>query len=150
MEKSAGAIIFRNQGDQVLFLLLHYPNRSSRVKREHWDFSKGHIEKGENEVDAAKREIKEETGLADIKILDGFQEIIKYYFTVGKKTIFKTVIFYLAETKTKDIKISDEHVGFKWLPYKEALKQLTFSKPKNILKKASGFLLDSKGVKIIK
>ena len=141
MEKSAGAIIFRNQGDQVLFLLLHYPNRSSRVKREHWDFSKGHIEKGENEVDAAKREIEEETGLSDIKIIDGFEEIIKYYFTVGKKTIFKTVIFYLAETKTKDIKISDEHVGFIWLPYEESLKKLTYKNARNIIKKAKEFLL---------
>lgn len=141
MEKSAGAVIFRKQEGQTLFLLLHYPNRSSKAKREHWDFSKGHIEKGENDADAAKREIIEETGLDDIKIISGFQKIIKYYFTVAPhKTIFKTVVFYLAETKIKDVKISDEHIGFKWLSYKEALKQLTFEKPKNILKKANSFL----------
>jgi len=141
IEKSAGAIIFRREGDQTLFLLLHYPTRSPRAKREHWDFSKGHIEKGEEDADTVKREVREETGLEDIKIINGFQERIKYYFTATpRRTIFKTVVFYLAETKTKDVKISEEHIGFKWLSYEEALKQLTFEKPKNVLKKAGDFL----------
>ena len=158
VEHSAGAVIFRKENDQTLFLLLHYPTRAKRrvrdegklqgrqtsstnSKREHWDFSKGHIEKGEKDADTVKREVREETGLEDIKIISGFQERIKYYFTVApRRTIFKTVVFYLAETKTKDVKISKEHIGFKWLSYEEASKQLTFEKPKNILKKANQFL----------
>lgn len=146
MEKSAGAIIFRKEAGQTLFLLLHYPTRAKRrvtdSKKEHWDFPKGHIEKGEKDTDTVKREVREETGLEDIKIINGFQERIKYYFTATpQKIIFKTVVFYLAETKVKAVKISEEHIDFKWLPYEEALKQLTFGKPKNILKKANEFIL---------
>src|SRR3989344_3491519 len=143
MERSAGAVIFRKepfespQGKKTKFfyLLLHYPTRSPKSKKAHWDFPKGHIEKEETETETVKREVREETGLGDINIIYGFKERIKYYFTAKEKTIFKTVVFYLAETKTKSVKISKEHIGFKWLPYNEALKQLTFQKPKDILRK---------------
>jgi len=142
VEKSAGAIIFRKEGSRTLFLLLHYPVRSLKAKKEYWDFPKGHIEKGETIEDTVKREVQEETGLTDIKLKEGFQVKIKYYLTTkeGEK-VLKTVIFLLAETKTKDIKISEEHVDFIWLPYEEALKKLIFKNARNILGKASEFLL---------
>jgi len=56
--------------------------------------------------------------------------------------VFKIVTFYLAETKTKEVKISFEHIGYKWLPYEQALEQLTFKKAKEILKKTNDFLLE--------
>ncbi|MDO8663561.1 MAG: diadenosine tetraphosphate hydrolase, partial [Candidatus Wildermuthbacteria bacterium] len=71
----------------------------------------------------------------------GFKEFIKYFFRIENKNIFKTVVFYLAGTKTKKIKISSEHIGFEWLPYEKALEQLTFKNAKNILEKANEFLL---------
>jgi len=148
IEKSAGAVIFRKQPfdatqgkkDTVEYLLLHYAAR-------HWDLAKGHIEKGEKPEEAARREVKEETGIRDIEFIPGFQETIKYFYKrdnlpAGRqvKTFLKTVVFFLAETKTKKVKISYEHQGFKWLPYKEALAQLTFKNAKNVLKKANEYL----------
>lgn len=138
LEKSAGAIIFR-KNKEIKYLLLHYPS-SAKSKKDYWDFPKGHIEKGEKEIETVKREVKEETGLEDIKIIEGFKEWIKYFFRFKKKTIFKIVTFYLAETKEKEIKISGEHIGYEWLPYKEALKQLTFNNAKEILQKVHQFL----------
>lgn len=137
-EKSAGAIIFHNNRE-VEFLLLHYPS-NSKSEKEYWDLPKGHIEKGEKEVDTVRREVWEETGLGDIEIIDGFKEINEYFFKFGGKTIFKTVIFYLAEVKTKDIKISSEHIGYKWLPQGAAIEALTFENAKKILRKANEFL----------
>jgi len=46
----------------------------------------------------------------------------------------------LAETKTKDVKVSFEHLGYEWLTYQEALKKLTFKNAKEILKKANDYL----------
>jgi len=46
----------------------------------------------------------------------------------------------LAEAETEEVKISPEHIGYKWLPYDEALIQLTFKNAKEILKKADNFL----------
>lgn len=137
-EKSAGAVIFRREDGKIYYLLLHYG-------AGHWDFVKGHVEKGESEKETARRETEEETGIKDLKFMEGFKEWIKYFFkkSYGKKKgplVFKIVDFFLAETKTKKIKLSFEHQGFKWLPFEESLNQLTFEKAKDILEKAHKFL----------
>lgn len=142
VEKSAGAIIFIKEGEDRLFLLLRYPS-SSRIQKEYWDLPKGHIEKGEKLEDTAKREIEEETGLTDIKFAKGFKETIRYFFKFEDKNILKFVTFYLAETKTKDVKISEEHLDYKWLPYSPALKQLTYKNARDTIKKANEFLFQN-------
>jgi len=133
IEKSAGAVIFRKEAGKIFYLLLHYQSG-------HWDFPKGIIEKGEKLEETVKREVKEETGLEDIEFFSGFKEAIKYFYRLKGRTVFKIVTFFLARTKTKKIKISREHIGYKWLPYKKALGQLTFKNAKEILKKANDFL----------
>lgn len=140
VEKSAGAVVFRKERNKIFYLLLHYPS-SNRSARDYWDFPKGHIEKGEREIETAKREIQEETGLDDIKFIEGFKEGIKYFFRFGSKNVLKFVTFYLAETKTKEVKISFEHSGYEWFPYEEAFKRLSFKNAKDILEKANNFLL---------
>lgn len=139
LEKSAGAVIFI-KNKEIKYLLLHYPS-SSRAAKNYWDFPKGHIEKGEKEIETANREIKEETGIEDLKFVKGFKEWIKYFFRFRGKAIFKIVTFYLAETKTKEVKISAEHIGYKWLCYDDAIKQLGFKNAKEILKSANSFLV---------
>lgn len=143
-EKSAGAIIYRIEEGEPRYLLLHYPSG-------HWEFAKGHIEKNEKPGVAARREIEEETGIKDIRIIPGFKEYAKYFFRKNyhltgeaKKRapwVFKLVVFYLAETKTKDVKISSEHKGFLWLPHEQAVKRLTYKNAKNLLKQAHEFIM---------
>jgi bis(5'-nucleosidyl)-tetraphosphatase len=140
IERSAGAVIFRKEDGKNQFLLLRYPSSEHRSEKDYWDLPKGHIEKGESESDAAKREVREETGLGDIIIIPGFKETIKYFFRWEDKDILKFVTFYLAETKTKEVTISEEHTGFDWLPHQEALKRLSFKNAKEIIKKADRFL----------
>lgn len=143
-EKSAGAVIFRTENGKPLYLLLRYFSG-------HWEFAKGHIEKGESNEETVKREVKEETGIKEIKIIPGFKEYVKYFFRASyglkaeekKKApwIFKLVVFYLAKTEETEVKISQEHKDFIWLPYEEALKKLTYKNAKEILKKAHNHLL---------
>lgn len=146
-EKSAGAIIYRIEEGKPCYLLLRYLSG-------HWEFAKGHIEDGEKPEIAARREIREETGIEDIKIIPGFKEYAKYFFRKSynltgeaRKTapwVFKSVIFYLAETKTKNVKISHEHKDFLWLPYEQAVKRLTYKNAKNLLKKAHNHAMGQK------
>jgi len=139
VERSAGAIIFRKEKGKIYYLLLNYA-AIGKIEKTYWGFSKGHIKKGEKAIKTIKREVAEETGIKDLKFIEGFKEIEKYFFKHKNKTIFKVVFYLLAETKTKEVKISWEHIGYKWLPYEEALEQLTFKNAKEILKKANGFL----------
>ena len=138
-EKSAGAVIFRKEGNKIYYLLLHYP-RGARKPKPYWDLPKGHIEKGEKELDTVKREVREETGLKDIKFIENFKERIEYFFRREEKNISKFVTFYLAGTKEKDVKISSEHVGFMWLLYEKAMGKLTFKNAQKILQKANDFV----------
>jgi 8-oxo-dGTP pyrophosphatase MutT (NUDIX family) len=138
-EKSAGAIIYRVEQGTPVYLLLHYPF-SGKSTKEYWDLPKGHMEKGETEEDTVRREVQEETGLADINFFDGFREEIHYWFQWQGKTISKNVVFFLAETKQDAIVISEEHIGFRWLPYAEALQQLTYENAKGTLTKAHNTL----------
>lgn len=138
-EKSSGVIIYNKEGSKIYYLLLHY-------ELGHWDFAKGHIEKGEEEKETARREVEEETGIKNIEFIHGFREKIQYFFrkTYEKKEkpplVFKEVIFYLARTRQKEVKISFEHLAYQWLTFEKTLQQLTFKNARDILKKAHKFL----------
>lgn len=129
IEKSAGAVIFRRENKKIYYLLLHY-------QAGHWDFPKGNIEKGEKLEETVKREVTEETGITEIEFLPDFKRWIKYFYKIEGKNIFKIVTYLLTETKTKEVKISWDHIGYKWLPFKEALEQLTFNNSKKVLERA--------------
>jgi len=102
--------------------------------------AKGHVEEGETELDTARREVQEETGLKNLRFARGFRETIRYYFRAEGQTVFKTVAFYAAEAKTDKVIISHEHAGFVWLPCNTALKHLKFQNAKDVVSKAHHFL----------
>jgi len=134
-EKSSGAIIFIKD-KEIKYLLLHYG-------LGHWEFVKGKIENNENDKETIIRETKEEVNIEDLKFIPGFKEKIQFFYKKDKELVKKEVIYYLAETKTKEIKLSFEHIDYKWLNYEESLKQLTFKNSKEILKKAHEMLTSS-------
>ena len=134
-EKSAGIVLFRNDSSENEFLLLNYP-------QGHWDFVKGKMEKNETPHETAIRETKEETGITNIEFIDGFEESVEYDFRFKRENIHKKVIFFLAKTDEKNIKLSHEHNDYLWLEYNDALKKTTFENAKNVLSKANEFLLN--------
>ncbi|WP_067958857.1 NUDIX domain-containing protein [Nitrosopumilus sp. Nsub] len=132
-ETSAGIVIFRKEETKNLFLLLHYPSG-------HWDFVKGKMEKDETTHQTAIREAKEETGITDITFIENFEEWIEYNFKYQGELVQKKVVFFLAETKTKEIKISHEHSGYTWLDYNSSMEKTTFDNAKTVLTKAQKLL----------
>jgi len=128
-ETSSGVVLFRKENDKILFLLLHYPSG-------HWDFVKGKMEKGETPNQTAIRETQEETGITDVKFLENFEEWIQYNFQFEGELVNKKVVFFLGETKTKDIKISNEHLNYIWMDYKTAMERTTFDNAKTVLSKS--------------
>ncbi len=132
-ETSAGIVLFRKEDSKILFLLLHYPSG-------HWDFIKGKMEKGESTRETAIRETKEETGITDITFLENFEEWIKYDFQYQGELVHKKVVFFLAETKTKEVIISHEHLDYSWMDYNTSMEKTTFDNAKTVLTRAQTLL----------
>ena len=132
-ETSSGVVLFRKENGKNLFLLLHYPSG-------HWDFVKGKMEKDESPHQTAIRETKEETGIEDIQFIDNFEEWIEYNFQYDGELVHKKVVFFLGETKTKDVVISHEHLGHTWMDYLTAMEKTTFDNAKTVLTKAQELL----------
>ena len=135
-ETSAGAVLLCVTSGKNEFLLLNYP-------QGHWDFVKGKMEVSETPQETARREMREETGISNFQLIDGFEEYVRYNFRFKNEIIHKKVIFFLAKTNRKKISLSHEHNDYVWLGYNDALKKITFRNAKNILSKANKFLLDT-------
>jgi len=132
-ETSAGIVLFRKEDSKILFLLLHYPSG-------HWDFIKGKMEEGESTHETAIREAKEETGIMDITFLENFEEWINYDFQYQGELVHKKVVFFLAETKTKQVMISHEHLDYTWMDYNTSMEKTTFDNAKTVLTRAQMLL----------
>ena len=117
-ERSAGAVVYRETEKGRLYLLLQNAGR--------WDFPKGGVEKGESELQTVRREVEEETGLGNIEIVPGFRKVIEYFYRRDGKNIHKQVVYVLAKTDDEAVKISFEHQGFGWFPYREALERASY------------------------
>ncbi len=133
-ERSAGAVLFYNDNGVRKYLLL-------RHRKGHWDLPKGNIEPGERPRETALRELIEETGIRNFKVYDGYEEVIEYYYKRrGGRLVHKTVVFYLVEALSSDVKISSEHVDYRWVDFDDAMKLATFKNTRNLISKAEEYL----------
>lgn len=124
-EFSAGGIVFK---EGKVLLTKHSLNH-------HWSFPKGWIDKGETSKQAALREVREEGGV-EAEIIEKVGDS-KYVYTLNGEKIFKLVTYFLMEYKSGDVKDHDlevEEAG--WYEPENALKQLSFSQDRILLKKA--------------
>ena len=138
-QTSIGIVIFRRQGRTIRYLLLHHGG-------EYWNFPKGRVEPGEAELATASRELGEETGIEQVKIIDGFRDEYDYDFDTViaggvKEKIYKHAVFFLGEVTSDQVKISDEHLDYGWFDFTTAQKRLFYQTGRDLLKRANQFLL---------
>jgi 8-oxo-dGTP pyrophosphatase MutT (NUDIX family) len=133
IKRSSGAVVFNDSIGENYYLVLLYGGG-------HWDFPKGGIEEGESEIETALREIREETSLQNVQIIEGFKRIISYTYKSDDDTVYKTVTFFLGRTNEFRVTLSKEHKAYAWLKYPDALTQLTFRTAKQVLMDAEDFL----------
>jgi bis(5'-nucleosidyl)-tetraphosphatase len=138
-EFSYGAIVFRREGYVTKYLMVY----SERNKI--WEFPKGHVENGETEREAALREVREETGISNLKFIDGFREEDVYTAESNRgpykgQDIEKHSIYYLCETQAVNIVVdAGEITDYKWVARHEALPLLAFDSLKQLLNKAEAY-----------
>jgi bis(5'-nucleosidyl)-tetraphosphatase len=114
-------------------LLLKYP-------AGHWDLPKGNIEKGEEPQQTMVREVREETGIVDLRIVPGFKRKIEYFYRREGKKVHKTVVFFLAETSVEKVTISFEHQDYGWFDFDEAVSKVTYPNARRLIREADALM----------
>ena len=125
-EISAGGVVYNRKKKKILLIKDSYGR---------WAFPKGLIEKGETTEQAALREVEEETGLKELKIVKKLGSI-KYIYTLKGKRIFKIVTFFLMETERIRLKPQWEIQGAKWFEPRAALEKISYGNSISILRAA--------------
>jgi len=136
-ERSAGVIVFHaadRSGGAWEYLLLRYRTGG------HWSFSKGHVEAGESDWQAALRELCEETGLHGIEPIPGFYHQVRYRFHRGEQPVDKQVSYFLAASPHANAVLSGEHTELGWFPYAQARERLTYDTDRRLLDQAQARL----------
>jgi 8-oxo-dGTP pyrophosphatase MutT (NUDIX family) len=113
---SAGVVVVRATADGWKYLLLR--------AFTHWDFPKGMVESGEVPLDAAIREVREETLIDDLQFRWGHE-----FTETGPYSRGKVARYYVAETQTSAVTLPvieelgrPEHMEFRWVDEEAALK----------------------------
>jgi len=111
---SCGVVLARPTGDSWVTLLLR--------AYHHWDFPKGLQEDGESPLAAARREVREETGIDELEFDWGDR-----YIETGPYSRGKTARYYLARTGRETVVLGPspetgvpEHHAWRWVSFDEA------------------------------
>jgi 8-oxo-dGTP pyrophosphatase MutT (NUDIX family) len=132
LETSAGGVIYRRNGEGVPHFLL------IRDAYGHWGLPKGHVEAGETFETAALREVREETGLHELR-LGPLLDTIDWYFRDGNRLIHKYCHFYLIESPDGEVapQLDEGITECTWLPFPAALRRISYGNAREILRAAA-------------
>jgi 8-oxo-dGTP pyrophosphatase MutT (NUDIX family) len=129
VEHSYGAVIYRINNGRLQYLI-------QSMSHGHKSLCKGHSEPNETPEETALREVKEETGLT-IELDTNFSHVIKYH---PSDLSVKYVTFFAAENTKLEETPADNHdeevAEERFLPYEEAMYELTYDLDREVLRKA--------------
>lgn len=126
---SAGGVIL-NAKNQVLVVSQHGTS---------WSLPKGHIEKGEDAMTAARREIEEETGITELELIKPLGSYSRY--KIGKdgsedRGELKNITMFLFKTRQEKLKpIDPENPEARWMEKEEVVSLLTHPRDKEFFQK---------------
>mgnify|MGYP000278861353 FL=1 len=114
--------VYRQTDKGLMFLIL---KRNEKKLYEHlWQGVAGKIEKDEEAWQTAIRELKEETGLDPVKMFVA-DHVSQFYEKHGDRV--NLVPVFGIEVDSKNVILSDEHIEYKWVDFKEAFDTLVWN-----------------------
>ncbi len=140
-EVSSGGIVYKKTRRGIYFAMI-------KDSYGHWAFPKGHVRRTETNEQAARREIKEEVGLSDLKMIVPLGKIeikFKDQFVFKGFLIKKTIHYFLFETHEKstihipkiDLEQKGEKIqGLRWVSLREVRRRSTYRDMQPVLEKA--------------
>jgi 8-oxo-dGTP pyrophosphatase MutT (NUDIX family) len=130
LETSSGGVVYRVHDGVVEFLLIKDPY-------DNWGLPKGHLESGETPVDAAVREVAEETGLSDLTVIAQLPTI-DWYFKDRGRLVHKFCHFFLLECAGGDAtpQLEEGISECAWKSIDEALVTVTYANAREVLRAA--------------
>jgi 8-oxo-dGTP pyrophosphatase MutT (NUDIX family) len=133
-ERSAGGVVVR--GDEVVVIV---PSRRASDGSKVVALPKGHIDPGENALQAATREVREETGIVAEPVTELGET--RYWYRRDGRTIPKSVAFYLFEYIEGDTADHDDEVEKAWwIPLSDARSELSHAAEREMVAKAAQYL----------
>lgn len=130
---SCGVIPYRINAHSVHEFLLIQHNAG------HWAFPKGHPEQGETNLQTAKRELAEETGLTDVVIYEQHPLEEQYTFTKRSgKQVDKRVLYFLGQVASDQAVVLQqaEVSNFFWGDAKQTRRLLSFDEGRQLFDQA--------------
>jgi bis(5'-nucleosidyl)-tetraphosphatase len=129
---AAGIVLWRRGPDGApRFLLLE------TKKGGHWSPPKGHLDGGEGFLEGARRETREECGLAPLALDPGFREEIEYLVVKKGRPRRKRVVYFLGEAEPGEVLLSDEHTAARWATLAEAWGLIAFENLFGVFERAA-------------
>jgi 8-oxo-dGTP pyrophosphatase MutT (NUDIX family) len=138
---SYGVVPIFKTDDEWQVLLVHQISHRGG-KHTFWILPKGHAETGELPVEAARRELVEETGVTNVDIQTDHSFDVAYSFVHEGVKIHKTVQFFIGVCTSREVKLTqpEEIIEMKWCSFAEAKRLVTHRNTRDILEQVEATL----------
>lgn len=139
-ELTAGAVVADAQSGRVL--LIH------QVREDRWCLPKGHLEAGESVLEAARREVQEETGLGDLDFAGEIGQVAyRFYDPARGVNVFKTTVYFLALARSRTLRLEDGFDRAEWVTPAEGRSRVRYDTDRSALDAAERAVAPTPGRK---